>query len=711
MATNFPATLDSITTQTTSMLATASWANQVSDAVEALETKVGINSSTATSSHDYKISSLESDNTTNKANITTISGLLTTHKTSSDHDSRYYTESEVDTISGTLSGALDTHKTSSDHDSRYYTETEVDSLFTTTSGTLQGNIDDKVSIDGSSTMTAALQNSTTSCLENTALQSFYAFKLKDGLGADNTGIYFNLATSSIDVRYLGTSYLSMSVLGVLTINPARTGTIGQINIYGSGEGKDGSLTYTDNSHFSFTRDLLVSVPGGAAGNLYLEKIDGAGVNASFKSDGGNATINASNSITLDSDTINLAIGATTVTGTSLITLTDGSNADTLHTHSFTEDLAHSDLSDMPDAGGTNSDHDSRYYTETEVDSISGTLSGALTSHKSSSDHDGRYYTETELNNGQLDSRYYTEGEVDAISGTLLALNGSSTMTGIVKTSNAVAVEQESAQSFWAFKYLDAIAANTGFYFDISTTQFQYRYLNTPVFLCDVSGNPAFTGNTFVLNYGRANSTNGFYFRAVSSGGGDDGTLLYNVADKEFGVNRPLLQTGSAPRYYLRSKTEGAYFGCDAAGNADVWAKDSLSLTAPIVNQVIDGYTVSGTRIKALVDGSNADALHSHSELTTNSGTIANAYIRHTLTAGEAGAQTFSENWNTCTVANVVSMNYVSVAASDGVMRTLDPNGSTYLCSLTFNGSAITATLSADFAENDVITIYVVYEVS
>jgi hypothetical protein len=33
----------------------------------------------------------------------------------------------------------------------------------------------------------------------------------------------------------------------------------------------------------------------------------------------------------------------------------------------TEAIAHVDLSDMPDAGGTNTDHDARYYTEAEVD--------------------------------------------------------------------------------------------------------------------------------------------------------------------------------------------------------------------------------------------------------------------------------------------------------------------------------------------------------
>jgi hypothetical protein len=37
---------------------------------------------------------------------------------------------------------------------------------------------------------------------------------------------------------------------------------------------------------------------------------------------------------------------------------------------------------------------------------------SLTTHKTSTDHDGRYYTESELNAGQLDSRYYTETESD-----------------------------------------------------------------------------------------------------------------------------------------------------------------------------------------------------------------------------------------------------------------------------------------------------------
>jgi len=63
-------------------------------------------------------------------------------------------------------------------------------------------------------------------------------------------------------------------------------------------------------------------------------------------------------------------------------------------------------------------NDIRYYQQSEVDTISGSLSSEIDSdistHASSADHDGRYYTETELDNGQLDNRYYTETEVDGI---------------------------------------------------------------------------------------------------------------------------------------------------------------------------------------------------------------------------------------------------------------------------------------------------------
>jgi hypothetical protein len=69
--------------------------------------------------------------------------------------------------------------------------------------------------------------------------------------------------------------------------------------------------------------------------------------------------------------------------------------------------------------------DTRYYTETEIDTKVTDLGGTgrttetikgnadtLATHKSSGDHDTRYYTKTLLDGGQLDNRYYTETEID-----------------------------------------------------------------------------------------------------------------------------------------------------------------------------------------------------------------------------------------------------------------------------------------------------------
>ena len=57
-------------------------------------------------------------------------------------DARYYTQSQIDTLSGTIATSLNNHKTSSDHDGRYYTEAEVDSLVITDHGVLGGLLDD-----------------------------------------------------------------------------------------------------------------------------------------------------------------------------------------------------------------------------------------------------------------------------------------------------------------------------------------------------------------------------------------------------------------------------------------------------------------------------------------------------------------------------------------------------------------------------------------
>ena len=74
MAINFPTSLDTLTNPTaTDQLNSPSHADQHSDendAIEALEAKVGADSSAVTSSHDYKIAQLETSMTAHASNHT-----------------------------------------------------------------------------------------------------------------------------------------------------------------------------------------------------------------------------------------------------------------------------------------------------------------------------------------------------------------------------------------------------------------------------------------------------------------------------------------------------------------------------------------------------------------------------------------------------------------------------------------------------------------
>ena len=91
MATNFPASLDTLTNPTSSdSLSSPSHSAQhanVNDAVEALQAKVGVDSSAVTSSLDYKVAQLEADplgivaSVTNSADVSlsTSSAIINTH--------------------------------------------------------------------------------------------------------------------------------------------------------------------------------------------------------------------------------------------------------------------------------------------------------------------------------------------------------------------------------------------------------------------------------------------------------------------------------------------------------------------------------------------------------------------------------------------------------------------------------------------------------
>ena len=86
----------------------------------------------------------------------------------------------------------------------------------------------------------------------------------------------------------------------------------------------------------------------------------------------------------------------------------------------TENLTHSGINLAVKFSDSDAPDDNKVWSSEKIDSISGTLSSDLTTHASSSDHDGRYYTETELDAGQLDNRYYTESEVDALIDTAIS---------------------------------------------------------------------------------------------------------------------------------------------------------------------------------------------------------------------------------------------------------------------------------------------------
>jgi len=97
MSTNFPATLDTLTnpngTDTVAAVDHAAQHANANDAIEALQAKVGVDSSGVTSSHDYKITQLESDSHTH------------TNKVVLDATTASFTTSDETKLDGVESGA------------------------------------------------------------------------------------------------------------------------------------------------------------------------------------------------------------------------------------------------------------------------------------------------------------------------------------------------------------------------------------------------------------------------------------------------------------------------------------------------------------------------------------------------------------------------------------------------------------------------------
>jgi hypothetical protein len=103
MATNFPTNIDTFTDQTSSDLITSAKWNNLQDAIEALEVKVGADNSAVTTSHDYKL-----------AKLATIGKIKARAYRNAAQDINAYTEPRaatkilIDTISFDTEGVVDT---------------------------------------------------------------------------------------------------------------------------------------------------------------------------------------------------------------------------------------------------------------------------------------------------------------------------------------------------------------------------------------------------------------------------------------------------------------------------------------------------------------------------------------------------------------------------------------------------------------------------
>ena len=92
--------------------------------------------------------------------------------------------------------------------------------------------------------------------------------------------------------------------------------------------------------------------------------------------------------------------------------------------------------------------------------------------------------------------------------------------------------------------------------------------------------------------------------------------------------------------------------------------------------------------------------------------LAHDIIRHTVTSGEASGGTFNESWSKATQAKIADLHAITLALTPNpdLVSADDWNTNTD-CATSYDGSTITATNNGmtAWAENDVVTIYVVYE--
>ena len=131
------------------------------------------------------------------------------------------------------------------------------------------------------------------------------------------------------------------------------------------------------------------------------------------------------------------------------------------------------------------------------------LNEDIATHKTSSDHDGRYYTETEVDNllsekassnHNHDSRYYTESEIDSKLSQKANINGGNTFGGNNVFNNQVAIKGSvgiAGQYVEAPLYLEANNVSAGARAQIG---FHNKGVNAGVLYLDTDGRLRFQDN-------------------------------------------------------------------------------------------------------------------------------------------------------------------------------------------------------------------------
>jgi hypothetical protein len=303
--------------------------------------------------------------------------------------------------------------------------------------------------------------------------------------------------------------------------------------------------------------------------------------------------------------------------------------------------------------------DTRYYTKTQTDTISGalntkitTLSGALqTNINGKSDlghlHDDRYYTETELNNGQLNNLYYTEAEVNTISGNLqtninskLPLAGGTVTGNLVISGNLVVsgtqfvTATESVTISDNIIYLNAGETGAGVTKGTSGMQIDRGTLNDYLFIFDEVSD--------LFKVGVSGSLQAVATREDSPT--NNYIAYWNDSAKRFDTTESMLYT-------------------------DIASKTYVNTTSGILNTKID--TVSGVlNSKIITDHGNLTGLadDDHTQYLNNTRGDARYYTQTQLNNGQLDTRYYTE-----TEVNTISGNITSQlhGRSHGMTSTSD----------------------------------------